>query len=201
MLPDFAKFRHELDGYTMLKLHAMVQQKEPILAEIRGITQHEGDVIAYDQLTSDGVKIVTEGFKESRVHFETKVEDVPTLNGTSLDTKLSGIAEDIARDLSGSLRGTLNTATREAGTFFDAGGSPLSKDHYLELLERMEINFDSKTGRPDLVFWAGQAMVETMQHDWDEWKQDRDFVRKYNDLLSRKREDWRDRESRRKLVD
>jgi hypothetical protein len=144
----------------MLKLHSMVQQKEPILGEIRGITQHEGDVIAYDQLTQDGVKIVTEGFKEVRVDFETKIEDVPTLTGTVLDSKLSSIAEEIARNLSGNLRATLDTTTREAGTSFDAGGAPLSKDHYLQVMERVEINFDPKTGRPELVVWAGQEMIE-----------------------------------------
>ena len=63
------------------------------------------------------------------------------------------------------------------------------------------MNFDPRTCRPELVFWAGPQMVEAMQKAWEEWKQDRDFMRKYNELLARKYEDWRDRESRRKLVD
>ena len=81
MLPDFPKLRKEMSSHLMLKLHAMVQEKEPILADIRGITQHEGDIIAYDQLTGEGVRIVTEGFKEVQSAFVTRFEDVPGLVG------------------------------------------------------------------------------------------------------------------------
>jgi len=201
MLPDFPKLRRELDGYAMVKLHVMARQIEPILAEIRGITQHEGDVLAYDQLTQDGVRVVTEGFNEVRVPFETKLEHVPTLMGEKLDAKLWGIAEHIAGQMAGSLRETLNTATREAGTAVAANGAPMSKDLWLQVMERVEMNFDPKTGRPEQVLWAGPQIIEAMQKAWEEWSQDREFMRKYKDLLARKYEDWRDRESRRKLVD
>ena len=201
MLPDFPKLRKEMSGHLMVKLHAMVQEKEPILADIRGITQHEGDITAYDQLTGEGVRIVTEGFKEVQSAFVTRFEVVPGLVGERLDAKLAGIADDIARHLSESFRQTMDTTTREAGTAIDAGGAPFSKELYLQGMERIEMNFDPKTRRPELVFWAGPKMVEAMQKAWEDWKQDRDFMRKYNDLMARKYEDWRDRESRRKLVD
>jgi hypothetical protein len=131
----------------------------------------------------------------------TRFEDVPSLVGERLDTKLAGIADDIARHLSESFRQTMDTTTREAGTAIDAGGAPFSKELYLQGMEKIEINFDPKTRRPELVFWAGPKMVEAMQKAWEDWKQDREFMRKYNDLMARKYEDWRDRESRRKLVD
>jgi hypothetical protein len=65
-----------MSSHLMLKLHAMVQEKEPILADIREITQHEGNIIAYHQLTGEGVRIVTEGFKEVQSTFVTRFEDV-----------------------------------------------------------------------------------------------------------------------------
>jgi len=201
MLPDFPKLRKEMASHIMLRLHAMVQEKEPILADVRGITQHEGDVIAYDQLTGDGVRIVTEGFKEVQTVFVTRFEDVPTLVGEKLDAKLAGIADDIARHLSESFRQTIETATRDAGTAVDGGGAPFSKELYLKGMAGIEMNFDPKTRRPELVFWAGPKMVEAVQKAWEVWKQDREFMRKYNELLARKYEDWRDRESSRKLVD
>jgi hypothetical protein len=86
MLPDFPKLRKEMSSHLMLKLHATVQEKEPILADIRGVTQHEGDIIAYDQLTGEGVRIVTEGFKEVQSAFVTCFEEVPSLVGERLDT-------------------------------------------------------------------------------------------------------------------
>jgi hypothetical protein len=127
MLPDFPKLRKEMSSHLMLKLHATVQEKEPILADIRGVTQHEGDIIAYDQLTGEGVRIVTEGFKEVQSAFVTRFEEVPSLVGERLDTKLAGIADDIARHLSESFRQTMDTTTREAGTAIDAGGALSAK--------------------------------------------------------------------------
>jgi hypothetical protein len=152
-------------------------------------------------MTADGVRIVTQGFQEGRAEFSTRFEDVPALTGDKLDSKLDGIAEDMARQLAECLRQTLNTATREAGTAVDAHGAPVNKELYLEAMGRIEMNFDPKTGRPTLVFWGHPKMAEAMQNSWQEWSQDWEFMRKYKDLLSRKYEDWRDRESRRKLVD
>ena len=200
MLPDFPKIRKELEARTMLKLFEMARQIEPVLGEIRGVTQHEGDVIAYDQLTQHGVKVVTEDFKESRIQFETKVEDVPTLVGEKLDIKLWGIAEQMAAQLAGSLRQTLDTTTREVGNAVDAQGAPISKELWLQTMQRLEMTFDS-AGRPQHIFWAGPKMIEFMRKAWEDWTQDREFMRKYKELLAQKYEEWRDRESCRKLVD
>jgi hypothetical protein len=201
MLPDFPKLRHELNGYLMLRIHALIREIEPVVAEIGGVTQHEGDTMAYDQVMGDGVRTVTEGFREGRTEISTRFEDVPSLTGDKLDAKLRGIAEDMARQQADALRQTIETATREAGNAVDAGGAPISKELYLQTMERIEMNFDPKTGRPELVFWGHPKMAEVMQRSWQEWSQDRNFMRAYKDLLTRKHEDWRDRESRRKLVD
>jgi len=148
------------------------------------LTQREGDIIAYDQLTGEGVRIVTEGFKEVQSTFVTRFEDVPSLIAERLDAKLGGIADDIARHLSESFRQTIETSTREAGTAVDGGGAPFSKELYLQGMEKIEMNFDPKTRRPELVFWAGPRMVEALQKSWEDWKQDREFMCKYNDLMA-----------------
>ncbi len=67
MLPDFPKTRREFEMRLMLRVHALMVEKAPILAEIGGITQHEGDIIAYEQVTESGTRVVSEGFKEGRV--------------------------------------------------------------------------------------------------------------------------------------
>jgi hypothetical protein len=201
VLPDFPKLRRELEGHLMVRLIALVHQKEPILAGISGITLHEGDIISYDQMADAGTRTVSEEFREGRSEFSVPFKDVGTLSGEKLEAKLSEIADDVARQHSQALQAKLDSVTREVGNAFDAGGAPLNKEMHLQMMERVEMNFDPKTGQPEMTFWASRQMIEAMQAAMNEWKQDRDFVKRSKEIMSRKYEDWRDRESRRKLVD
>jgi hypothetical protein len=45
------------------------------------------------------------------------------------------------------------------------------------------------------------VMMETMKKLWAEWETDAAFMKRYNEIIAEKREEWRDRESRRKLVE
>ena len=76
-------------------------------------------------------------------------------------------------------------------------------DLYFKLLETVQIDFDSH-GRPDisgtqLVMHPSQA--ERVQSVMTQWQTDESFQRRYRETMLRKREEWRDRESNRKLVD
>jgi hypothetical protein len=94
-------------------------------------------------------------------------------------------------------------ATELVGNQIDAGGQPFSAELYLKMLETVQINFDSQ-GRPDissthLVMQPDQAaQVEPLLAQWEV---DESFQRRYREIMLKKREEWRDRESNRKLVD
>jgi hypothetical protein len=200
VLPDFPTLRRELEKYLIVRITALVHQKEPILAQISGLTLHEGDVIAYDQMTEAGTQTVSEDFKEGRSEFSVAFKDVWALSGEKLEAKLGEIADDLARQHSQAVQAVLDRTTREAGNAFDAGGAPLNREMHLQMMDRVEMNFDPKTGRPEMTFWASRKMIEAFQVAMEEWKKDPEFVQKSKDIMSRKHEEWRDRESRRKLV-
>ena len=94
-------------------------------------------------------------------------------------------------------------ATERIGNQIDAGGQPFSAELYFKMLETVQINFDSQ-GRPDissthLVMHPDQAArVEPLLAQWEA---DESFQRRYREIMVKKREEWRDRESNRKLVD
>lgn len=201
MLPDFPKSRSELERRLMLRLDAIMREKAPILREIGGITQHEGDIIAYEQITDTGTRIVSEGFKEGRSHFTVAFKDVPKLAGEKLEAKLHEIADDMSRQQSLALQAQLDNVTREAGTALDAGGAPLNKELHLEMMSKVEMQFDPITCQPRMIFWGSPKMIEDFQRAMEEWKKDPEFVRKSKEIMAHKFEEWRDRESRRKLVD
>ena len=94
-------------------------------------------------------------------------------------------------------------ATARVGNQIDAGGQPFSADLYFQMLETVPIDFDSH-GRPDisatrLVMHPDQA--EHVQSLMTQWQADESFPSRYKEIMLRKREGWRDRESNRKLVD
>jgi hypothetical protein len=201
VLPDFLSLRRELEKHLIVRLTAMVHQKEPILAQITGLTLQEGDTIAYDQMTEAGMRTVSEDFKEGRAEFSVAYKEVATLSGEKLEAKLNEIAEDLARQHSEAVQAVLDRTTREVGNALDAGGTPLTREMHLQMMERVEMNFDPKTGRPEMTFWASQKMIESFQAAMDEWEKDPEFLQKSKEIMARKYEEWRDRESRRKLVD
>ena len=83
----------------------------------------------------------------------------------------------------------------------DAGGGALNKDLHLEMMNKVDMQFDPATGQPRMIMWASANMLADFQKAMEEWRKDPEFVRKSKEILSRKYEEWRDRESRRKLVD
>ena len=82
-------------------------------------------------------------------------------------------------------------------------GQPFSADLYFKMLETVQIDFDDY-GRPDvsgvrLVMHPDQA--QKVQPLMAEWQNDEAFQCRYREIMLKKRDEWRDRESNRKLVD
>lgn len=201
MLPDFPESRREIDAHNALEMHLRALAKSPVRAVGSSITQHEGVLHSHEQVTPSGTSVVTEGFEEVRVPFEIAYDEIPKLMGDKLAAKIEQIADGVAREQSRLLFSKLDEVTRSTGNAIDAAGRPPSKEMWLSLLEGLEMDFDPETRRPKLTFIAHPVMVETMQKLSVEWETDRDFVKKREEILSRKFEEWRDRESCRKLVD
>lgn len=125
---------------------------------------------------------------------EIKLAEISELVGDKLLQKLDEIAADMARQASAQFYSQLAEDSEKVGNAFNAGGKPLSQELALQMFERVEWT-------PHSVFLANPAMAEAMGKQWAEWEKDRAFMAKFNDLMARKKEEWRDRESNRKLVD
>ncbi len=183
-----------------LRLHMAVQAKSPLASLGFRVTQHEGGVHSHDVVGPTGNKTLTEGFAEIKVPFEVKVADIPNLVGGKLFEKIDAMADEFARQQSEIGYRKLDEAIDAAGGGVTAGG-PLTKDLWLEAFAKREINFDPKTRKQDTVIILHPVMFESLKKLLPEWQRDKEFMKRYNEILAEKYEDWRDRESRRKLVD
>lgn len=158
---------------------------------------HEGHDFSYEQ---EGTGIISDTYREFATPVELKFGDIPTLIGPSFEAKLEAIANEQAKQLSDFVYARIDETIEQGGTRVDAQNKPLSKELWLNLLERIELSFD-EAGKPELTFVAHPAMVEEMVKRWQEWEKDPEFRAKYQELLTKKREAFLDRESNRKLVD
>jgi hypothetical protein len=203
MLPDFPRSRKESYEKLLLHLRLRVQAKSPFAAIGRQFTQHEGTTFSYEQILDEGKRIVEEGFEEMRAPVQFQFEEIPDLLGEVLFQKLEAIADDIARQTSLLGYRRLDEAARLAGTAIDAGGQPFTQELFLKSEEARQMDFDPQTGKhdPEGVYLAHPDTAEWMHRLWQEWEKDGPFMKRVAELRAKKYEDWRDRESRRKLVD
>jgi len=203
VLPDFPGSRREISEKLLLYLRLRVQSRSPFAALGRQFTQHEGKAFSYEQIIDEGKRIVEEGFEEMRAPVQFQFEEIPDLVGKVLFQRLDTLADDIAKQISQLGYRRLDESARLAGTAIDAGGRPLTQELFLKSEEAREMDFDPRTGKPDPegVYIAHPDTAERMDRLWQEWEKDATFMKRVAEVRAKKYEEWRDRESRRKLVD
>jgi hypothetical protein len=202
MLPDFPTSRRELRERLLYYVKMQVQERSVFATLGRQFTQHEGRAFTYEQILDDEEKRTVESrFEEIRTPVEFRYADVPKLVGDARLEKLNGLAEDIARQQSALAYRVLDEASQHAGTAIDGGGKPMTKELFLKSEESREMEFDPVTGKVQGVYIAHPDMAAAMHRMWQEWEKDKVFMKAVDEIRARKYEEWRDRESRRKLVD
>ena len=201
MLPDFPKSRKELSEKLRLHIRLRVQDKSPWAALGREYTQHEGRAFSYEQIIDESKRIVETGYEEMVVPIRVEFKDIPDLIGEALFRKLDEIADNIAEQTSRLGQRRLSEATQLAGTAIDAGGQPFTQELFLRGESSRDWEFNHLSGQQEGVYIAHPQTAERMHNLWQEWEKDLAFMKRVAELKARKYEEWRDRESRRKLVD
>ncbi len=198
MLPDFPELKKRLQRLVNRRLRASFYRESGIIAEVPHFSIKEGD--GWTIVRADGSQ-ESSNFQEMSSEMTIDTKDLPTLSPEELIARLDSTAKDMARKASGVFFGTLKEATASSGNVIDAKGRPLSPYVLLETLERMQIDFKDDGSHTDLRMIVGPELYKSLQAKIPEWDKDENFKRLHAELMERKREEWRLREARRKLVD
>lgn len=201
MLPDFPRSRKELSEKLLLYVRMGVQRRS-VFAELgRQYVQHEGTAFSFEQIMDEKRRQVRQGYEQFRSPVRFTLEEIPDLAGDRLFQKLDELAEDMARQTSELGFRRLDESSQLAGTATDADGSPLTKDLFLQAEDKADWDFDPKTGKREGIYIAHPDTAEAMHNAWIAWEKDKEFMKRVEEMRARKYEEWRDRESNRKLVD
>jgi hypothetical protein len=198
MLPDYPHLKEQLRAELNLLLQMAVNLSAPLAGSIRSYRQVEGDRFTYE--TTEG-QVVTKKF----LKFSSKVEVPAGLSASETHQRIMEesvkAAKDIAQQSEGLLFSTLDETTREVGNAFDAGGKPFDPNMFWEMLEKTDMDFDEKTEEPHFpTICMHPDMMKSIAPKIPEWEADPRLQARRAEVLRTKKEEWRDRESRRKLV-
>jgi hypothetical protein len=193
MLPDFPHSKDQIRNRIVVAIEAAVRAKAPLLAGIKTLVQHEGTLHAYDRVRAAPV---TEEYEEMAIPVTLEVAEVPNLVGIQLEAKIDAIAEHKARVEMDMLYRKQTEVCQEIGNTVNANGAPLNADLLLEMLEKVDVHF-AANDQPEGRFVVGPTLDAPLK----KLLQEPAFRTRYDDLMERKRDVWRNRESDRKLVD
>jgi hypothetical protein len=199
MLPDFPRLKERLLRLTWFEHRGRIQADD-LMGAIRTVPYFEGRGVATGDV--DGH---VEHTKAEVMAFPYEVRRSAIIE-RGLDAFRESLAEASALQIQAmheTLPRKVGEATERVGNQVDGGGEPFSAELYFQMLETVQIDFD-ELGRPDI---SGVRLVmhpdqgERVRVLMDKWQQDETFQKRYLGIILRKRDEWRDRESNRKLVD
>jgi hypothetical protein len=199
MLPDFPRIKKELDDIITVRLRLLVYAGDPVLSQIGRSLQHEGDEMTYDTLDG-GTK--TMDYKPIESVLSLRREDLRGLAVRDILNRIDTLAADMSRQAAKLMFDRIGEVCEASGNRVDAGGRPFTFEIFYEMLDRVQIDFDEKTAKPKMPsLVVGPAIADKLPTLFGEWDADPALHARLVALIEKKRQEWHDRESHRKLVD
>ena len=198
MLPDFPNAKKHFDHLFSRQLRAEIARRAPLLAKIHHSRQHEGQRWVFT-----GVEGHADGgiYKKLEARFALTREEMKEESLAGVFAKLGELAEQLAKAQSDDLYEKVSHAADSVGNVVRADGQ-FTKEHFLEMVRKIQTDFDVNTQEPrhaSVVLhpdtWA------KIKDDVESWEQDAEFLQSLREIENQQRVAWRDRESRRRLVD
>ena len=197
MLPDFPKIKRKWSAMFVRMIKERVHQGS-IVSQIRKVRHFEGDGMTVTDSTGETEESNYELFSGA---LEVNHQDLIERGPIALVEGLKKLAEELSSQQSKMVFERLNQTTDKTGNIVDAGGQAINPNLLLQMLERIEIDFseDGQPRFPTLV--VSPENYDKLREKMLEWEKDEHYKRKFDELIERKRQEWHDRESHRKLVD
>jgi len=116
-------------------------------------------------------------------------------------SKFKKIAEHLAEAQGKMVLTTVSEAAESVGNVVSAKDMPI-REALLEMQRKIQLDFDPRTGEPHQhTMVLNPETFEKIKDDLENLERDPEFLAELSEIRQEKWMDWRDRESRRRLVD
>jgi hypothetical protein len=122
--------------------------------------------------------------------------------GMTLDQfrkKADEAGEALGKDMWATISAAINEAAVEIGNEVKIKKGNLTKENMLQMLEVRAYNFD-ESGNPVGTLVCGPEFADEIKRRVEEWKDDKEFHAKAEEIMRRKKAEFNEREARRRLV-
>jgi len=194
MLPDYPRAKEKLSDLAFRRFRAVIREltldveSEPVL---------EGDSVSYTRHDGSGETIQFQQFKST---IEIADAEYSALTWKDVVRKVEESAAEMGNEMFRHMLDKVDEITKETGNRVDAGGN-LTPEKFLELLGRIEIQFDL-AGNPILpTIVGGDVASRAVKKVLQDISSSTQLQRQMDLVIETQKERWRDRESARKLVD
>ena len=197
MLPDYPSIKKKIQKKFVEAIKREIQ-KDPLLSQIKIRHVHEGDILTSS--TMDGYSERVE-YKLISAKLAITNEEIINKGPNAFFSRVDVIAREMAKQQSQLFFKKMDEVTERTGQVVDAKSKPLSPQLILKVLEKIAIDFD-EYGNPIFpTLFLSPKQYEKIKDKIPKWESDPELRKKHRELIEKKRREWIDRESRRKLVD
>jgi hypothetical protein len=197
MLPDFINIKQATAKSLINLVRKEVAGGDPFLSQIRRRTVHEGHKLKMQAHEGEGSIV---GFEEIEAAFSARHEEIIKDGPDAFIGPLLELATELQGKEAGLVFRRLEEITDATGNVVDARGREFSPELLLEMIEKADMGFDEQGNVTSQIVISPRTM-ELVRDKLEEWYKDPGNKARVDALLDRKRQEWRDRENNRKLVD
>lgn len=199
MLPSFSRVKKKIYEEDIKPFFDSVRMRDPLISNINHTVYHEGNITSYETVEGEVVKPDTQSISAD---MQITIEDVEKQDINIVLRKVEKAAEEFSSQQAQMMFRTVSQVTEKTGNTLDAGGQKLTPELFLELVEKVQIDFDPDTGQPSLpTLYIHPNMTPQVKQMIKDADADPTHKAKFDQIIEQKRKEWNEREAYRKLVD
>ena len=196
MLPRFKKIDQAMEELFNELIFRYSHALDPIFSNVTTYIVHEGT----KTVMKVGDTLQEDSLFEASAEYEIKLDRFPTFSFKDFNDCAREVGTKFLSQKKKNLFETLDRVTHETGNVVDGGGKPLDHEVLFEALDAIQINFDEH-GKPEMPSLVVHPDVMPRLEKLSKEAEESPILKKrHEDLMSRKREEFLEREADRKLV-
>lgn len=196
MLPDIIPLKEEIARRLSEIFRARVNSYLGVVNEMPRNYLKEGSSIVI--IREDGSRDETI-LREASGEVEIRASEVPKMTIQHRVEKMDVIAREMAGQISRHMFDDIGKAIEEVGNVVRTSGR-FDADAFLETLKTMQIDFDDEGNMRGITAVFPPSIAPQARETLQRFHSDLELRRRYEDLMTEKRREYRAREAARKLV-
>lgn len=197
MLPDFIAVKRRLSERLQASINPM-KNSSSFVSTVNHTHAYEGDGFSVHREQGDIALGTYETYEQS---VQISLRDIQEKGFAPVLAALNDLREQMTSAIEKEMISRISEACDEVGNTVHSRGQPFTIELFLDLLERLEFQFDQngQWQKPSLVIHPNQSQEFRVQ--FERLENEPDLQQRVTEIIDRKRDEWHDRETHRKLVD